>query len=1030
MNYSSRHQWLCGMALLSASAHAQQAATRPPAPAPSDTPISAVVAVVGSSIKGGKITTALPVTVVTADEIAATGAVDGDDLLRQIPQVGDVFFNPSNQAQTSNTARGDISSVDLRSAGLGDTLVLLNGRRLVTHPTSNGNNTVPLITYNSSAIPASGLQSVEVLMEGAGAIYGSDAVAGVVNTISKTNFNGFTVSSQYGHAESTSRSEINHNIFAGRNFDEGRGNLSVSLSLLNRSRQKPGDMPFTANQDKRPLFADSAWAGNGVADGRGNQSSWINGSVLRAPGAASTAAIRQGTTALTTAAGSFHIQPNTFAGCITQLGNNLCLGSGTNNLGTSSPANVLKYNNAANNYITTAPSVERQNLFLSGHYDLSDDATVYGELGVYHATAQTWTTQPTSLVPVGVPASNYYNPFGPVTFADGSANPNRLPNLSNVPAAGLPLTFTNYRFNDFGPDVVDVENYQYRYLLGLRGKKAGFDYDTGLLYSYATAVDVSDGVDSNALYKQLALSTPAAYNPFNGSCIDGSGGGDCNPSSQAALDATRIRVRRADRTSLLLADFKLSRSDLFALPAGDVGVAFGVEARRETQEDNRDPHVNGSLPFFDVVTGLTQPSSATGVNVTPSTRGSRNVGGAFIEFALPAVSKAMGVPFVQSLNFQLAGRYEHYSDFGSVSKPKLALAWDLNDSVRVRASYSQGFKAPNLETTADYTYGRASSVTDYFKCEGDIRAGRLTTITNCSRVPGVRYFISGNPQLGPETSTTSNIGLVLQPSFIPAAYGRYTLTLDRWRIDQVGIVGTLGLGNVSLNDYLDRMKGGQGDPRIVRAAPNADDVAAFAGTGLVPVGVITDVKDTFLNLQPQRISGYDMTLGWRKRTAQVGSFDANLNVAYMDTYTKEPLSAIANLLEARASGAINAGVPLGDQASNQIRNYGKPEIKVAANLTWKKEAWQVGVSMNYIGSVLDTGFLSTDGAIWREEAQTLWNGYVQYRLGAEGMFKDARIKVGARNLFDKLPPLTQNGYNGGLYSPYGRYLYVNLSKTF
>jgi outer membrane receptor protein involved in Fe transport len=1031
MTHKKRRQLLWGVALCSTAAiQAQAQAQQVPEKAPAKPAEEMVkVTVVGTSIKGARISTALPVAVITADEIAATGAVDGDDLLRQVPQVGDVFFNPTNQAQTSNTARGDVSSIDLRGAGLGDTLVLLNGRRLVTHPTSNGNNTVPLITYNSSAIPASGIQSLEILLDGAGAIYGSDAVAGVVNTVMKTDFNGLTVSSQYGHAEGTSRSETNTNIFGGKNFADGRGNLSMSLSVLNRSHQNPSDMPFTADQDKRALFVGTPWAGNGTADGRGNQSSWMNGSVSNGSGPV-TSAIKQGTTSLTTAAGAFHIQPNNIAGCVTQLGNNLCLGTAGNAQGTTGAGNILKYNNAANDAITVSPAIQRQNMFLSGHYDLDDVTTVYGELGVYHATAQTLTTQPTSLVPVGVPASNYYNPFGPVKFADGTTNPNRLPNLSNVPASGLPLTFTNYRFNDFGPDRVDVENYQYRYLIALKGTKAGFDYDTGLLYSVATATDISDGVDSNALYKQLALSTPDAYNPFNGSCANGAGGGDCTPSSKAALDATRIRVKRADRTGLLLADLKLSRRDLFSLPAGDVGVAFGFEARRETQEDNRDPHVNGSIPFFDAVTGLTQPSSATGVNVTPSSRGSRVVGGTFVEFAVPAISQQMHVPLVQALNFQVAGRYEHYSDFGSVSKPKVALSWDVNDSVRFRASYSQGFKAPNLETTADYTYGRASSVTDYFKCEADIRAGRLTNFSNCSRVPGVRYFISGNPKLGPETSTTSNVGLVLQPAFIPASLGRFTMTVDRWRIDQVGIVGTLGLSNVSAADYLSRVTGGAGDPRIIRAAPNADDVAAFAGTGLTPVGNITDVKDTFLNLQPQHISGYDVTLNWRKRTATLGNFDGNLNIGYTDKFTKSPLSGISDLIAARAAGQLNAALPLSDLENNQLRNYGHPEVKVAANLTWKLREWQVGLSGNYISAVYDTNFLTPTGQAWREGGETLWNGYLQYKLPMDKWLQEARVKLGARNLFDKLPPLAQGGYNGGLYNPYGRYLYLNLSATF
>jgi iron complex outermembrane receptor protein len=1014
---------LCGMTLLGAATSYAQT----PEPAKEEPKLQSVT-VVGSSIKGSRITTALPVTMLSADEIAATGAVDGDDLLRTVPQLGDVFFNSTNQAQTSNTARGDVSSIDLRGAGLGGTLVLLNGRRLVTHPTSNGNNTVPLISFNSSSIPASGLQSIEVLMEGAGAIYGSDAVAGVVNTITKTNFNGVQGSVMYGVAEGTNRSEVNTNLFTGKNFAEGRGNVSLSLSVLNRNRQNPSDMPFTANQDKRPLFADTPWASSAAPDGRGNQSSWTNASVFNGT-APVTAAIKQGSTNITSAAGAFHIQPNTITGCLVQLGNGICLGSAGNAQGTTGVGNFLKYNNANNDAITVSPSVHRQNALLTGRFDLDNDDTVYGELGLYHAVAHTLTTQPTSLVPVGVPASNYYNPFGPVRFADGTLNPNRIPNLTNVSVNGMPLTFTNYRFNDYGPDRIDVTNGQYRFLVGLKGVRNGWDYDTGLLYTYATAEDVSDGVDSNALYKQLALSTPDAYNPFNGSCLDGAGGGDCTPSSKAAIDATKIRVTRRSRTGLLLGDFKLSRQDLFNTWAGPAGVAVGLEARRETQQDDRDPHVNGSLPFFDAVTGLTQPSSATGVNVTPSTKGSRQVGAAYAELAIPLVSEKMGIPLMQAVNMQVAGRFEHYSDFGNVSKPKLALAWDLNPFVRMRGSYSQGFKAPNLETTADYSYGRASSVTDYYKCEVDIRAGRLTNFNACSRVPGVRYFISGNPQLGPETATSSNIGIVLRPDFLPESLGRFTFTLDRWQLDQKGIVGVLGLGNVSANDYLSRITGGAGDPRIVRAAANADDVAAFAGTGLVAVGNIVDVKDTFLNLQPQKIRGYDLNINWRKRTDSYGRFDANLNVAYMDMFTQLPLSGIANLLEAREKGLLNKALPLADLENNRLRNGGRPANKVAFNLTWKLRDWQVGASANFVGSVLDTGFLTSDGTPWETASQTLVNGYVQYHISSAWL-KDASLKLGARNLFNKLPPLSQGGYNGGLYSPYGRYSYLTLSNTF
>src|ERR1700742_3024547 len=107
------------------------------------------VVVVGTHIEGAQTTEALPVTVVNTQQIEAIGATTGDDLLRSIPSMGPVQFNAANGQQTSNSARGDIASIDLRGAGIGDTLVLVNGRRMVAYPVSQSKGNVPLITYNA-----------------------------------------------------------------------------------------------------------------------------------------------------------------------------------------------------------------------------------------------------------------------------------------------------------------------------------------------------------------------------------------------------------------------------------------------------------------------------------------------------------------------------------------------------------------------------------------------------------------------------------------------------------------------------------------------------------------------------------------------------------------------------------------------------------------------------------------------------------------------------------------------------------------
>src|SRR3954469_4691067 len=140
-----RETGVCAWLLAAIQAHAQETGVpRAAALPPAEDPIETIV-VVGSHIDGAQIRVALPVSVLTPEQIAATGAVSGDDVMRTIPQMGNVTFNATNDQQTSNAARGDVASIDLRGAGLGHTLVLLNGRRIVEHPASQSRGGVPLV---------------------------------------------------------------------------------------------------------------------------------------------------------------------------------------------------------------------------------------------------------------------------------------------------------------------------------------------------------------------------------------------------------------------------------------------------------------------------------------------------------------------------------------------------------------------------------------------------------------------------------------------------------------------------------------------------------------------------------------------------------------------------------------------------------------------------------------------------------------------------------------------------------------------
>jgi outer membrane receptor protein involved in Fe transport len=427
------------------------------------------------------------------------------------------------------------------------------------------------------------------------------------------------------------------------------------------------------------------------------------------------------------------------------------------------------------------------------------------------------------------------------------------------------------------------------------------------------------------------------------------------------------------------------------------------------------------------VTGAVTDSNVVAVSPNPDTYGTRSVSAAYLEFAVPVVSPAMEIPLVRRVNLQLAGRYENYSDFGSVSKPKLALAWDVAEGLRVRGSYSEGFRAPNLEQVNAKEYARLSTQTDFIRCEADLRAKRIASFTACSRSIATSLRVSGNPDLKPEESTNQSIGLVFEPAFLPDALGKWAFTVDSWKIEQRDIVGLLGSQTGIVQDYFDRVGGGS-FAKIVRAPVTAEDSALFAGTGIAPAGVILQIKDQFINLLPQTVKGVDFSVDWRLRGTSLGDFAVSLNAAKLRTFAREPGPVVDALYAARNAGTINAGTPLPDP-SNLIRVNGRPELKWSGSVRWRKGPVRVGLSTRYVGDVEETGFLDPNGLRWLVESQLTYNLYGEYEF-KEGPLGKTSVRVGGRNITDEAPPLTSNGYLGSLYSPYGRYLYASVKTTF
>lgn len=971
------------------------------------------IVVTGSQIRGAKINGALPVTVLGKEEIKAIGAVSGEDLYRSLPQAGDVTFNTQTLSGGSQgAARGDVSSINLRGLGAGNTLVLLNGRRIVPHAASQGSQE---FTYNANSIPIAMLSRLEVLKDGAAALYGSDAVAGVVNNVLNSKYNGLTIEGQFGGAEGTGLRQSQINVFGGRSIQDGRGNLSSSLSYNHDTMLDAGDQSFTRSFDRRDLVVGTSFEGVAAFDGRTSGSAF---GAFQVP--AGTGVIRSGGVALTNAIGQFHIQPQTSAGCQLNLAGGLCIDDG--NISTAVDRDLRFDPTLAFPKISVTPSVKRLNSFTTLNYDITDNLEFFSELGYYYAKSKGYTFPLATLVsaPITIAANAYYNPFGPV------GSPNRLPGL-NIPDAGLPLTLLSYALVDAGPRLVEVENEQYRILGGLRGKAFGWNWESAALYSASTANDVADGFSNSGFQAALNGVTAAAYNPFNGGNLAAPSTFDTTPSNAAAIDSFRYKAVRHSRTSLALADLKLSNAHVFEIWSGSIGAALGAEIRRETASDDRDNYGDFSRSYTDSVTKIVYDSDALGASAARDISGHRTVISAYAELGVPLVSEAMGVPLVKSLDLQIAGRFEDYSDVGSVAKPKVAGSWQVVDGLRLRASWSQGFKAPTLEQLAPVTRPVVGAALDDLLCEVDLRARRITSFAACTQRPTVQRLLSGNADLKPEKSESFSYGVVLESLFFPKSWGKLTLTADRWRVEQFDRVANTNAETDITLDYLLRLQGSS-NPNVIRAAPTTVDTALFAGTGLPAVGAIISVATKYDNLDTRTIEGVDLGANYISPPTPIGDFQFSLNVARTLKYFQAPTAFQQQLLDARAAGLINAAAAISG-GGDLVEDGGQPKWKWNAALNWRYEAFAAGVSAQYVGRVFQKTVVNTANEFFEVEDQLTGNAYVQYQFD-EGKIADTTLRLGVRNFTNEDPPVARAGYLGNLYQPYARYWYASVRKSF
>ena len=953
------------------------------------------VIVTGTQIRGVEIGGMLPVSVLSGEEAELYGVDSGDELLDLLPEQGQNYFNEEeNISGGVNSARGDIGAFNLRNLGTGNTLVLLNGRRMVNSASYQteqvGGSFVPVNTVNSNTVPVYGIDRVEILKDGASAIYGADAVAGVVNNVLDADYEGLRVRARYGWYSRLDRKPLNVDFAWGSTFNGGRTNLSIMGSYQSRDRIGAQEDSRWASSELRSLVPeDSPWAGDLRFRNTSAHSSYGQFDLVTS----ATRAGLRGT--FTDRLGEFEVFPAGDPRCEWALNDQVC--------GAVDGQGTERYN--LNALRDLSAELQRMTVFAFLNHELANGAQSFTEL-MFYAADTSMNRHPSyslSAARLVVDKQNYYNPFGPV------GSPNRLPAdmIPDVPDEGLDLLIDNYRYTEV-PRIVENDGDVVRFLQGFRGSGGPWDWEVAALYSRATRMDLTrNRISNNLMTQALADPTPAAYNPF-------SGGIDTN------IERALVDVVRDNEMDLLLADFKLNRSDLFVLPAGPVGFVAGVELRRESFDDDRDPRLDGTITFT-TSGGATFPyvSDVMNSSPTPDNSGSRRVTSLFSE---------LYIPVFEQLELQVAARYENFSDVGGTVVGKVAGGWRPVAPLLFRASWSEAFRAPNLVTVNETLVARQNTRNDYACIYAAENGGDPDQDTvDCRN--SIQRTAQGSSELVAERSNNSSIGIVIEPT------EGFTFTFDYWRIVKDDTIGLLGEENHTVLDLLKRLEHGAGNcgalssnPAVVRDAEvDAEVAAVYQAAGICPAGDIIRIDDRYANFDKRTLAGFDTALLFAAETA-LGDFRFRYLASFLQTFDQEPGGDAAMLLAAQDAGRLPADIPVRGFA-DLVQDTGNQKQKHSVSLFWRKNAFGASVSGTKIGKVYQSSLTLDDGSLWWLAPMTVWNTTFDYYW--DGGALDARVRFGIRNVGDDRAPLADRyfGFMSDVHRDHGRNYYIDLRLT-
>lgn len=839
------------------------------------------VIVTGSRIarSGSDFDSPSPVITVDRDAIEKSGYSNLQQLMEKIPANGNGAFSTrgNNQDSTANGA----ASISLRGLGADSTLVLINGRRVAI---SSFAESVTTNFVDINSIPVAAIERVEVLKDGSSAVYGSDAVAGVVNIILRKNFEGFEVSANYGSVTDGPYDETNLSAVWGTGTDTA--NVTMIFDYFKNTTLKNTDRGSHA-------FADqSAQGGADNRSSRGYPGRFVVSALPLDSDGQLTRTTRR--------------DPD----CpVERISGQTCL-----------------YDFGIWNLLI--PEAERTGAMILAHQEIGGGAEVFTELALQHNTsiAQGAPTPLDNLAGLTVPITHPDNPF-----PDAQA-----------------ILIDRYRTVDAGPRQWDIETNNLRGVLGLRGNLLGWDWELAAQRARSKSEQTGDRsmgwVRTDFLQAEI---NAGRYNPF---------GGVTNP--QSVIDSITTSLVRRGVSNMEGYEGQLS-GDLFDMPAGTVKMAAGAEWREESIADIPDDQFQRGLIFG------TEAVSA---------QASRQTYAAFVEFA---------VPLVKGLDLSLAGRYDHYSDFGDTTNPKLALRWQPIDQLALRASWGKGFRAPSLAQVGLGPSQDSLFFTDTLGC--------AVNPTYCGNTDYNLVF-SGNPDLKPEKSKTYNLGVSWQPT------SNIELSVDYW--------------DIRVEDKIDRVPFGFLYQKFCQTQISDVCVRGTPLTGQA-LGQLQTIAVTFQNISEQKANGIDFG-GYYSMDVGPGKLTTGLSYTRLLKFER---------VELNNDGTAFVTRPLAGE-------YEYPKDRASLSADWGTDKWGVYAGINYVGPFQDTPDADGDGVLDFDTVKTPDVGsFTTVNLQARYTGIDhVKLLLGLDNAFDRDAPFAAGdgdtdlyGYVQSQHSPRGRF---------